>query len=389
MVSLLVSLVVTPICRYIAYRTRIVDKPDDLLKPHSRPVAYLGGIGICVGLLAGIASAIPAFPNWPMQWEAIQRNLSPSSGRLANLLDNPLWTLVGIAVSCIIITIVGVLDDIWVLKPRQKIIGQALAAGILFAASVTDRMSLVILTLIAPVDSWPLWLVNLSSFVMGFAVVVATCNATNLLDGLDGLCGGVTSVIAFGFLALAVWLATWNRSPCVDHVRIVFCLAMAGGVLGFLPYNVPPASIFMGDAGSMLLGFFVAAMMGMFCEEGTPRWFLAAWVVFALPSLDTGLAVVRRLVSGKPIFSGDRSHLYDQLIDRGMSVTQVVALFYVLAIVAATVGVLSAIYLRIREAVVLYAAIMVFVWVVFYALGMIKPESRRSVGTGDKSNAAS
>lgn len=385
--SLLVSLVVTPICRYIAYRTRIVDKPDAFLKPHCRPVAYLGGIGICVGVLAGLASAVPAFPHWPTQWESIQRNIL-LFGDWRSLLGNPLWVLIGVAVSCILITIVGVMDDIWTLTPRQKILGQALVAGVLFAGSVTDRMSMAFLSLIAPPESWPLWLVSISSFVMGFIVVAVTCNATNLLDGLDGLCGGVTGVIAFGFLALAVWLATWDREPSVDHVRVVFCLAMAGGVLGFLPYNVPPASIFMGDAGSMLLGMFVAGMMGLFCEEGTPRWFLAAWVVFALPSLDTALAVVRRKVLGKPIFSGDRSHLYDQLVDRGMSVPGVVALFYILSMVAAIIGVLSAIYLRIREAVVLYITLLAAVWAVFYALGMIKPDkaqkatSSKTPGTG-------
>jgi len=147
-------------------------------------------------------------------------------------------------------------------------------------------------------------------------------------------------------------------------------------VLGFLPYNVPPASIFMGDAGSMLLGFFVATMMALFCREGTLRWFLAAWMIYMLPTLDTGLAVVRRLLAHKSIFTGDRSHLYDQLVDRGMTVKQVVALFYFLAVVAAVIGVVAA-HLHMRHAIMIYAGVILAAAVTFYKLGMLRPAARQ------------
>jgi UDP-GlcNAc:undecaprenyl-phosphate/decaprenyl-phosphate GlcNAc-1-phosphate transferase len=124
----------------------------------------------------------------------------------------------------------------------------------------------------------------------------------------------------------------------------------------------------------MLLGFFVATMMAMFCTEGSPRWLLAAMVVFALPILDTSLAVVRRLLSGKPVFAGDRSHLYDQLVDRGMKVPQVVGLFYILAAVAAIIGVATSILLRGRWALLIYAVLFVAVWLVFVVMGMLHPE---------------
>jgi UDP-GlcNAc:undecaprenyl-phosphate GlcNAc-1-phosphate transferase len=156
---------------------------------------------------------------------------------------------------------------------------------------------------------------------------------------------------------------------------------MVGAVLGFLPYNLPPASIFMGDAGSMLLGFFVAAMLALFTQESTARWPLAAVVVFALAILDTALAVVRRLIAGKSIFAGDRSHLYDQLVDRGMSVKGVVGLFYLLATVAAVVGVMGAIFLRVRFAAPIYLVLLIIIWVIFYKAGMLKPQSRTSRGT--------
>lgn len=284
-------------------------------------------------------------------------------------MSNPIWNLGAIALGCVVITVVGLLDDIREIKPSTKVLGQVIAAGILLAGGVGDRMATVVFGSfgIAPSP----WLLFPASAVLCVVIVIATCNATNLLDGLDGLCGGVTGIIALGFLALAVWLAMYANYPDSEALRVALALAMAGAVLGFLPYNIPPASIFMGDAGSMLLGFFVGTTMAMFCQESNARWFVAAWAVFALPTLDTGLAVVRRLLSGKSIFAGDRSHLYDQLVDRGMTVKQVVGLFYLLAAVAAVTGVAVAIFVRGRYAVAAYSVLAILVFAVLYRLGMV------------------
>ncbi len=370
-----VSLIATPIVRAIAYRAKIVDRPDDLLKPHARPIAYLGGVGIFVGLLAGLVAFVASWDQSAGHFSAIGDALSsPNKWRL--LLGNPVWNLIWIAASSFVIMLVGLLDDILEISPRKKILGQVIAAGLLLLGGVGDRMANVLFILL-PWEPPLLVLVLLSAF-MCLIMVICTCNATNLLDGLDGLAGGVTGIIALGFLALAVWMAMWAQFPGTDAVRLSLCLALAGAVLGFLPYNIPPASIFMGDAGSMLLGFFVATMMAMFCAEGSPRWLLAAMVVFALPIFDTSLAVVRRLVSGKPIFAGDRSHLYDQLVDRGMTVPRVVGLFYMLAVIAAGIGVVTSILIRGRWALLIYAVLFVVVWVVFIAMGMVTPEKDRA-----------
>ena len=371
MVSLAVSLVFTPIVRYVAYRLRIVDRPDALLKPHARPVAYLGGVAMCIGLLAGIACYLGVMPEGHIHWARLGEDLV--AGRLSGLIENPVWNLLAVAVASVLITGIGLLDDIRNLRPRKKVYGQILAAAILLIGGVGTRMALVGLKPLGLIP--PDWLAIPISALVCVVVVIATCNATNLLDGLDGLCGGVTAIIALGFLALAVHLGMYPH-PGPHGIRVALCLAMAGAVLGFLPYNIPPASIFMGDAGSMLLGFFVAAMMALFCREGNARWFLASCAVFALPILDTGLAVVRRLLAGKSIFAGDRSHLYDQLVDRGMSVKQVVVLFYALAAMAAAIGVTVAVYLRGRQALVLYAVALAVIGGVFYKLGMVTPERR-------------
>lgn len=376
-----VALIATPIMRAIAYKTKIVDKPDALLKPHARPIAYLGGVAICIGLLAGLACSVAAMDNLGEHWTRLKQSLT--SFDFAFLVDNPnpLWSLMAIGVSSLLIMVVGLVDDICDMKPRTKVLGQVIAAGILLCGGVGITMAKPFFVLVGL--NPPAWILMPCSAMICVVLVICTCNATNLLDGLDGLCGGVTVFISIGFLALAVWLGMWDNFPGTDQLRVVLCLAMAGAVLGFLPYNIPPASIFMGDAGSMLLGFFVATMMAYFCQEGPGRWLLASFAVFALPILDTGLAVVRRLVSGKSIFAGDRSHLYDQLVDRGMTVKQVVLLFYVLSVVAAVVGVTLAIYVRARVALVVYVIALIIIWTVFYKMGMISPEKRKAKQSSD------
>ena len=381
LVALGVSLVLTPVVRLVAYRKKIVDRPDDLLKPHARPIAYLGGVAMCVGLLAGLAVYLSVLPNASQEWSALAGGLS--SGDIPALQDNVVWKTLAFAVASVLITLVGLADDLYEIRPRMKVYGQVVAAVILLVGGIGHTLVRVFassLYLAIPPD----WIALPVSCIICVIMVVATCNATNLLDGLDGLCGGVTGIVALGFLALAVSLAQYGRLGYTDHLRVAICLAMAGSVLGFLPYNIPPASIFMGDAGSMLLGFFVAAMMTLFCEEGTGRWLLASLAVFALPILDTALAVVRRLLAGQSIFAGDRSHLYDQLVDRGMSVKQVVVLFYVLSILAACIGVGVAVWLRARYAAALYAVTLIVIWAVFHRKGMITPDKRKTDALGDE-----
>ncbi len=351
-----VSIVLTPVVRRLAYRYKIVDRPDDLLKPHGRPIAYLGGISICMGFLVATVLGMVWYPR--------------------------LWRLaIAICASTIVIVLTGLLDDLKNLKPRQKVLGQILAAAILFAGLCTIGVHLEAARMFQMVlhISMPKWLVMVLSGGLTVLVVIATCNATNLLDGLDGLCGGVTGIIAVAFAGLTVYLACYGHHAegGLDKFRVILCLAMAGAVLGFLPYNIPPASIFLGDSGSMLLGFFVATMMMLFTLEGTARWFLAASVIFGLPIIDTALAVVRRLSAGVSIFAGDRSHLYDQLVDRGMSIRKVVGLFYFLALLASAIGFLQAVFLRGRYALLLDVGILFIVGIIFVKKGMVHPKPRK------------
>src|SRR5581483_1229200 len=172
-----------------------------------------------------------------------------------------------------------------------------------------------------------------SSCLLTIVLVVGCCNATNLLDGLDGLCGGVSGIIALGFVFLAVHMATFGQvgNTNTEGMRIVLGLALLGAVLGFVPYNFNPASIFLGDTGSMFIGFSFATLLAMMAEE-RPKWFLAGIVMFALPILDTALAFVRRIVNRRPIFAADRHHLHHQLLARGFSIRQTVFISYAMSI---------------------------------------------------------
>lgn len=312
------SLAATWFCKKVAIKFGIVDKPDNLVKTHKEPIAYLGGIGILVGLMAGVLVGIYNLHDeefFPMAFKWL------------------LGILAGGSIACFI----GVVDDIFDIKPIQKIGGQVLAAlALVWAGILPDIASAItFFGFEAPENI---------NFILGtpfvVVVVLGATNSLNLLDGLDGLCAGVTATIGLALLLLSVHLATWGTSLFADPVRIIVCLGLIGGVFGFLPFNRHPAKIFMGDAGSMLLGFIVAALFILFAHQG-PRWLMASIIVFGLPILDTATALVRRAINKKPLFVSDRGHIYDQMIDRGIPLARTVAICYGLTGLYAVIGLLT------------------------------------------------
>jgi UDP-GlcNAc:undecaprenyl-phosphate GlcNAc-1-phosphate transferase len=212
--------------------------------------------------------------------------------------------------------------------------------------------------------------------IVMFFVLGAT-NSLNLLDGLDGLCAGVTAIITVALLLLAIHLATWDFSPHGDPVRLVLCLSLVGGVCGFLPFNRHPAKIFMGDAGSMLLGFVVAALMILF-DERWARWWMASTVIFGLPILDSAVAVVRRLLQRRPIWLSDRGHIYDQMLDRGIPLRRTVAVCYGLASLYAVIG-LTMSQIRTRYAAVVYVLVIAVSALVVWHKGYLRMQGLRGV----------
>jgi UDP-GlcNAc:undecaprenyl-phosphate GlcNAc-1-phosphate transferase len=382
----IVTFLFTPAMRHIARYYGIIDQPDGLRKMHTRPVAYLGGAAVFLGWLAGLAVS---------QFLVVHR-VEP--GMPTNVIIN-----FSIVVAACAIVLLGLWDDVRRVSPWVKIIVQVAAALLLVSFKVGHRSAWIFIHPIAtrlanygllgsitaadvPAFYLSEFVVVLSTiFVVG--LVVLCCNATNLMDGLDGLCGGVTAIIAAGFLFLAVNLAMSSGAMNTnqDALVIVLSLALLGAVLAFVPYNFNPASIFMGDTGSMLLGFSCATMMILFASYGHFRWFLAAMVMFALPILDTTLALVRRWVNGRAIFSADRHHFHHQLVARGFTVKQTVVISYVLSLIFCLLGV-GIVFIRARYAVGIYLVVFGSIVVAAYKMGMVhervKKVARQPLASG-------
>lgn len=351
--AFIVAMAATWLCKKIALKLGIVDRPDAVVKTHKEPVAYLGGVGILAGLTVGILAGIFLIKDF-------------------EVFDHSFKWLLGILAGAGIACFVGLVDDIVDLRPRQKFFGQIVAAGALLAVGVRPDLQKA-----AALVNWQMpegLEIAIGIPIVIFFVLGAT-NSLNLLDGLDGLCAGVTGIITLAFLLLSIHRATWAGSDVGDPVRIIVCLGMVGGVLGFLPFNRHPAKIFMGDAGSLLLGFLTAALMMLFAEE-IFRWWMASIVIFGLPILDTATALVRRRLNKKPLFVSDRGHIYDQMIDRGIPLKKTVAICYGLAALYAVVG-LAISQIRTRYAVFVYLLVIgVSAWVI-WKKGFLRMEGNR------------
>lgn len=352
------ALAATWVCKKIALRLGIVDKPDTTVKTHKKPVAYLGGIGILVGLVVGVFAGI----------QIMVANDLPG-------FETSLRWLLGILVGASIACFVGVVDDILNIKPWQKMLGQVVAALALLVVGI--RPMLHYITDFMGIPYTPT--LQLLEMIVGVPIVIffvlGATNSLNLLDGLDGLCGGVTAIIAIGMLFLAIHLSTWDFSESGDPVRIIICLGLTGGVLGFLPFNRHPAKIFMGDAGSLLLGFVSATLMISFGEK-IFRWWMASIMIFGLPILDTATALVRRLINKRPLFVSDRGHIYDQLMDRGHSLKGSVLICYGLAAMYAAIGIVMS-QIRTRYALIVYLVVFIVSGLVVWWRGFLKMEGLR------------
>jgi UDP-GlcNAc:undecaprenyl-phosphate GlcNAc-1-phosphate transferase len=159
--------------------------------------------------------------------------------------------------------------------------------------------------------------------------VLGLCNASNLIDGLDGLLSGTTAIAAMGLLVVSLGLAMIDDGPR-DSQRIVLCLALLGACLGFLPHNFNPANIFLGDAGSLMMGFCTCAIILTLGDTGKSFLVVAGVIIYALPIIDTSLAIVRRKMEGKSISSADDQHLH-HMLKRALGVKGAVLALYGIA----------------------------------------------------------
>lgn len=348
--AFVVTLLMTPVMRRMAVLNGVLDRPADSRKIHRAPVPYLGGVAVFLGIFAGIALSYLAiaFPGLIDFHET-----EHLAGGLRHAMV-PLSILLGI----FIIMLVGLLDDVTGISPRIKIAGQLIAAAALAYQDVGVKVAEGVLrpTLGVLLGNQDLtWTIPLGMDIpmvgasieldliywSGTAVialfVLGACNASNLIDGLDGLLSGVTAIANVGLLIVALGLALADDGPR-DAQRIVLCMAVLGACLGFLPYNFNPASIFLGDAGSLMLGFCTIVVVLTLGDTGRTDLVLAGLLIYAIPIIDTVLAIVRRKLAGLSISDPDSNHLH-HMLKRALGVKGAVFTLYGIGATFAGLGI--------------------------------------------------
>ncbi len=360
-VAFTVSLLSTPLCRRFALARNIVDRPDDWLKPHKKPIPYLGGVAIYLGWAAGLTVAMVSF-----------KGSQQSDSTFADVPTINMAKVAGVLLAGTLITLLGLVDDLRAISPKLKLAGSMLIALLLIGFGIGDDLLRVFSTAArVRFEAGETWVIYAYSLPVSVFIIVGACNATNLIDGLDGLCSGVLGIISTGFLLLAVFMHLHSRWAPEEAQRVVVSLSLLGAALGFLPFNRNPARIFMGDAGSMLLGLNAAILLLMFADERSLNWMMGALMVFGLPVADMVLTLARRWRAQRPLMIGDRSHFYDQLIDRGFSVRAVVRISYVTTGCFVIVGLLP-IVLRTRYLFIAYGAFTALVMYVIHRFKMVR-----------------
>lgn len=302
------SLLLTPWMRRIAFKIGAVDNPSPR-KVHEKPVARLGGVAIVLAVLATFL----AF------W--------------ATEISRPILGLLG---GMLVLLAVGVIDDVKGLPARSKLLWQVIAAVVVLAGGIGIVYVSNPFNGVLQLDSWKIMvelgavkfnilpMANLVSIIW----IIGMINAVNLLDGLDGLAGGVSAIAALVLFILAV-------TPALDNALVaLLSIVLLGAILGFLPYNFFPSSIFMGDSGAYVIGLLLALLS---IYAGSKIAVGALVMGFAI--IDMIWAFLRRIVRKQSPFASDRGHLHHKLLDSGLvSHRKAVLIFYVLAaLVAVTI----------------------------------------------------
>ena len=337
-ISFLISFAGTPIVKFLAFRIGAVDVPRDNRRMHKEPIARLGGLAIFYGFIISILCFAE--------------------------IDTALR---GILIGSIVIVILGVFDDIYGLNALFKFVIQIMAALIVVMHGVRiDHISSF------GIGSTPY--INLGMFAIPITVlwIVGVTNALNLIDGLDGLAAGVSTISTISLFAISLI----TREVGVAIVTA----AIAGAGFGFMPYNLHPAKIFMGDTGSTFLGFMLAcvSIVGLF--KGYAVISMAVpFLILGLPIFDTAIAIIRRVLHGQSPMHPDRGHVHHRLIDMGFNQKQSVSILLI------TSGLLS------LSAVVLLlcgpqrAIVLIFAVVFLALMGIVFAKQKLNETTNENS----
>jgi UDP-GlcNAc:undecaprenyl-phosphate/decaprenyl-phosphate GlcNAc-1-phosphate transferase len=305
-ISIVLALILTPLIRDYIGKLGFLDHPDGDRKKHASPLPRVGGIAIVISYAATFAIALAL----PFSYTYVLHNALPDILRLS---------MVGAVVFA-----TGVVDDLVGLRAKEKLFGIVGASMLAYWAGI--RVDIHFLN---GLPEWP-WL--------GFAItvlwLVGCTNAFNLIDGMDGLAAGVGLVAAITMLLAA--LTQGNLPLALATMPLVGCL------LGFLRYNFNPASVFLGDSGSLLIGFLMGCFGALWSEKSVTLVALTIpLLAVSIPLLDVVLSVLRRYLRNRPIFQGDRGHIHHKLLERGFSTKGAVLTIYGLCSVVALLSLVA------------------------------------------------
>lgn len=325
LLAFMTSLLLTPLVRRFAIFIGAVDKPD-ARKVHAKIMPRAGGLAIFAGFLLAVLFS-----------QAVDRKV------------------IGFLAGGGVIIVIGVIDDLYSISPKVKLLGQIFAALILVWYGVKiDSFSNPFSTPI-PLGIW--------SIPVTVFWVIGITNAVNLIDGLDGLAAGISAISA---LTMAVLALTQGQ------LFVVYCaLFLVSSIFGFLRYNFYPAQIFMGDSGSLFLGYILAALSVMsMSKAATIITLIIPIIILGVPILDTGFAILRRLFNNKPIFQPDKEHLHHRLLALGFSHRDTVLLIYGVTLILSTSALLL-MMLTTSQSMIILAAITVVVLVAADYVGVL------------------
>jgi len=305
-VSFLIALLLTPLVRNLFRRMGLVDKPDRLRKLHAVAIPRVGGIPLVAAYIAAFGVVL----------------LLELKGGLIVRKGVPFALHLMPAAALVFLT--GLLDDLIGLRPWQKLTGQMAAGGLaIWGGVLIERFDGIVFTPMWGIPVTLLWLVGCT-------------NAFNLIDGVDGLAAGI---------GLFATITTLVAALMQGNMELAYATApLAGALLGFLRFNFNPASIFLGDSGSLMIGFLLGCFGVIWSQKSaTLLGMTAPLMALSIPLLDTGIAIARRYLRRKPIFEADGAHIHHQLLARGFTPRRVALLLYGVCGLAAAFSLLQSV----------------------------------------------
>jgi UDP-GlcNAc:undecaprenyl-phosphate GlcNAc-1-phosphate transferase len=307
--ALLMALAVTPLVRVLAWRANALARPD-ARRLHAEPIAQWGGLAIFMGV--AVAALL-----WRQPQLSDFRQIAPSSTPAAVQAVKQSVHLSAAFFGCgFLMLLLGMADDRFDFKPALKFLGQVLIVVLLWALGVKIQT--------LPFSSGTQMLSDPASLALTLFWVVGLTNALNFIDGVDGLAAGIAAIGALSLACIEAGKAPWAAAVAAS---------IAGACVGFLRYNFPPARIFLGDAGSLLLGFWLATVaLAAASKTAAATTLLLPMLVLGVPLFDTLWAVVRRAIARQPVWRADRGHLHHRLLARGYSARKVLLVLYSISI---------------------------------------------------------